>query len=141
VDTIPQLILGFFIAFLLHEITHLIILLLYKVPINSIIVTKWSGVGFLVENDKYIFNNKILSLVYFLPLFWCLIYFINPNEPFFLMFPLVNLSGGIGDFYIFIRLMLMPEEKRLAWANSSDEKILKSTIWKKDIRHRGIIQN
>ncbi len=136
---ILQIILGFIIAFILHEITHLLVLIYYKVPITSIILTKWSGVGFLVENEKYINNNKILILVYFLPLIWCLVYFINPNEPFFLMFPLVNLSGGIADFYIFVRLILLPEDKRLAWVNASDEKILRSTLWKKDISPKNIL--
>ena len=130
---ILQIILGFIIAFILHEITHLIVLVYYKVPITSIIVTKWSGVGFIVDNEKYINNNKILTLVHFLPLIWCLVYFINLNEPFFLMFPLVNLSGGIADFYVFVRLIMLPGEKRLAWVNASDEKIIRSTLWKKDI--------
>ena len=138
---ILQIIIGFILAFILHEITHLIVLIYYKVPITSIILTKWSGVGFLVENEKYINNNKILILVYFLPLIWCLVYFIQPNEPFFLMFPLVNLSGGIADFYIFVRLMLLPEDKRLAWVNASDEKILKATLWKKDLSSKSILQD
>jgi len=138
---ILQIIIGFILAFILHEITHLIVLIYYKVPITSIILTKWSGVGFLVENEKYINNKKILILVYFLPLIWCLVYFIQPNEPFFLMFPLVNLSGGIADFYIFVRLMLLPEDKRLAWVNASDEKILKATLWKKDLSSKSILQD
>ena len=138
--TILQIILGFIIAFILHELSHLLVLIYYKVPINTLIITKWSGIGFIVENEKYIKNNKILTLVYFLPLLWCFVYFISPNDPFFLMFPLVNLTGGIGDFYIYIRLILLPEQKRLEWVNSSDKKILKSILWKKDLRPKSTMQ-
>jgi len=67
------------------------------------------------------------------PLIWCFIIFINPNDPFYLMFPIVNISGGIGDFYFFIRLIVLPDEKRLDWANSVEDKILKTIIWKKEI--------
>ncbi len=128
-----QLIFGFLTAFILHEITHLIVLIYYKVPIKAIILTKWSGFGFLVDNDKYIKDNRKLALVHFLPLIWCFIIFINPNDPFYLMFPIVNISGGIGDFYFFIRLIVLPDNKRLAWANSIEDKILKTIIWKKEI--------
>ena len=133
---IIQIILGFLIALIIHESTHLIVLIYYKVPINTIIITKWSGVGFLVENEKYINDNKKLILVHFLPLIWCLIYFINPNDPFYLMFPLVNLSGGIGDFYLYIRLVTLPKERRIKWANSCDDKVLKTILWKKEIRSK-----
>jgi hypothetical protein len=68
-------------------------------------------------------------------------YFINPNEPFFLMFPLVNIFGGVGDFYSFFKLIIVPPEKRIEMANSSDEKVLKKIIWRKDISHHNQLFN
>ena len=56
------------------------------------------------------------------------------------MFPIVNISGGIGDFYFFIRLILLKGDDRLAWANSSEKKILKTIIWKKEINPKKTIQ-
>jgi hypothetical protein len=105
----------------------------YKIPVKSIILTKWSAFGFLVENEKYVNNNKILFLLHFLPLIWCLFIFINPNEPYILMFPLVNISGGVGDMYYFFRIVTLSPEKRIEWANKSDKKILKSVIWEKEL--------
>jgi len=61
------------------------------------------------------------------------VYFINPSEPFFLMFPIVNIFGGAGDFYSFFKLIIIPPEKRIQLANISDEKVLKKIIWRKDI--------
>jgi len=68
-----------------------------------------------------------------LPLIWCLVFFINPNEPYLLMFPLVNIFGGVGDMYYFFRIASLPTQKRIEWANKNDEKVLKSIIWKKEI--------
>lgn len=138
---IIQIMVGFILALIIHESTHLLVLIYYKVPINTIIITKWSGLGFLVENEKYINDNRKLILVHFLPLIWCLIYFINPNEPFYLMFPLVNLSGGIGDFYVFARIVTLPIYKRVDWANNCDKKILNSILWKKELRSNNIFQD
>ena len=137
---IIQIMVGFILALIIHESTHLLVLIYYKVPINAIIITKWSGLGFLVENEKYINDNRKLILVHFLPLIWCLVYFINPNEPFYLMFPLVNLSGGIGDFYVFARIVTLPNYKRVIWANNCDKKILNSILWKKELRSNNIFQ-
>jgi hypothetical protein len=64
-------------------------------------------------------------------------YFINPNEPFFLMFPAINIFGGMGDFYNFFRLIFIPPEKRIEIANNSDEKVLKQIIWRKEISLNG----
>ena len=94
-----RILIGFIIAFILHELTHLLVIFYYKIPIKAVILTKWTAFGFLIENNKYMNNQKILILLHFLPLIWCLIFFINPYEMFFLMFPLVNLFGGMGDFY------------------------------------------
>ena len=54
------------------------------------------------------------------------------DEIFFLVFPIVNIFGGIGDFYSFFRYIILPPEKRIEMANKSDEKVLKHIIWKKD---------
>jgi hypothetical protein len=59
---------------------------------------------------------------------------INPSDPFLLMFPLVNIFGGTGDMYYFFKMISLPPKKRIEWANKSDEKILKSIIWKKEIK-------
>ena len=96
------------------------------------VLTKWTAFGFLVENEKYVNNKKILFLLHFSPLVWCLIIFINPSDPGILMFPLVNIFGGVGDMYYFFRIITLSPEKRILWANESDEKILKSIIWKKE---------
>jgi len=108
-------------------------MLYFHIPFKAIVLTKWSAFGFLVDNETYISDNKKLLFLYFLPLIWCFLYFINPNEPFFLMFPVVNIFGGIGDFYSFFKLIIIPPEKRIEVANKSDEKVLKSIIWRKDI--------
>jgi hypothetical protein len=127
-----KVLIGFVIAIVLHELTHLLVIVYYKIPIKSIIFTKWTAFGFLVENEKFVNNRKILFLLYFLPLIWCLFIFINPGEPYLLMFPIVNLFGGVGDIYYFFRIIILEPDKRVEWANQSDEKILKSVIWKKE---------
>ena len=128
-----KMLIGFILAIILHELTHLLVLVHYKIPIKSIIITKWSAFGFLVDNEKYINDSKILFLLHFLPLIWCLFYLMNTSEPYLLMFPLVNISGGVGDLYFYFRIISLEPEKRIEWANKSDEKILKSIIWKKEL--------
>jgi len=128
-----QYVLGIILAIFLHEATHLFTLIYYKIPLKAIILTKWSAIGFLVDNESYVKDNKKLFFLYFSPTIWCFVYFINPNEPFFLIFPLVNIFGGMGDFYNFFRHIRIPPEKRIEMANKSDEKVLKKIIWRKDI--------
>lgn len=128
-----KVLIGFVLAVILHELTHLLVITYYKIPIKSIVLTKWTAFGFLVENEKYVNNNKILFLLYFLPLIWCSFIIINPSEPYLLMFPLVNIFGGVGDMYYFFRIVTLTPEKRIEWANQSDKKILKSVVWKKEI--------
>lgn len=132
-DLILKMLIGFLLAFILHELTHFIVILYYKIPIKSIVLTKWSAFGFLVDNEKYINNKKILILLHFSPLVWCSFYIVNPNEPYFLMLALFNITGGVGDMYYFFRIILLSPEKRIEWANKSDEKILKSIIWQKQL--------
>jgi len=131
-DPFLQFIFGLIIAIILHELTHLLTMIYYNIPFKAIVLTKWSAVGFLVDNESYVADNKKLFFLYFLPLSGCLIYFINPSEPFFLMFPIVNIFGGAGDFYSFFKLIIIPPEKRIQLANMSDEKVLKKIIWRKD---------
>jgi hypothetical protein len=133
-DPFLQFLLGLILAVVLHELTHLVTMIYYNIPFKAIVVTKWSAIGFLVDNESYITDNKKLFFLYFSPLIWCLVYFINPNEPFFLMFPIVNIFGGVGDFYSFFKLIVIPPEKRVDLANQNDEKVLKKIIWRKDIR-------
>ncbi len=133
-DPFLQFLLGLILAVVLHELTHLVTMIYYNIPFKAIVVTKWSAIGFLVDNESYIADNKKLFFLYFSPLIWCLVYFINPNEPFFLMFPIVNIFGGVGDFYSFFKLIVIPPEKRVDLANQNDEKVLKKIIWRKDIK-------
>ena len=128
-----QFVIGVTLAFFLHELTHLLTLIYYKIPFKAIVLTKWSAIGFLIDNETYVTDNKKLLILYLSPLIWCFMYFINPNQPFFLMFPVVNIFGGIGDFYSFFRLIIIPPEKRIEIANNSDDKVLKNIIWRKDI--------
>jgi hypothetical protein len=128
-----KMLIGFILAFILHELTHLLVIVYYKIPIKSIVLTKWTAFGFLVENEKYVNDRKILLLLHFSPLIWCSFYIINPNEPFFLMFAIFNITGGVGDMYYFFRIISLSPEKRIEWANKSDEKILKSIIWQKEL--------
>ena len=132
-EAIWRVIIGFIFAFILHELTHLLVLIYYKIPIKSIVITKWTSFGFLVDNEKYVNDRKKLFLLHFLPLFWCLVIIIDPSEIYLLMFPLVNISGGVGDMYYFFRIIALSPEKRIDWTNKCDEKILKSIIWKKKI--------
>ena len=132
-EPIITLIITFILAITLHELTHLLIIFYYKIPFKAIVLTKWSAFGFLVDNEKYVNNKKILILLHFLPLIWCLVFFINPNDPALVMFPIVNIFGGIGDMYYFFKIISLSPQKRVEWANSSDEKILKSVIWMKKI--------
>jgi hypothetical protein len=132
-DPFWQFIIGMTLAIILHELTHLLTMIYYKIPFKAIVLTKWSAVGFLVDNESYIEDNKKLAGLYFSPLIWCLMYFINPSEPFFLMFPIVNIFGGVGDFYSFFKYYTIPPEKRIEIANNSDEKVLKKIIWRKEI--------
>ncbi|HVQ01141.1 MAG TPA: metalloprotease family protein [Candidatus Thermoplasmatota archaeon] len=132
-DYLLQLTLGVLIAILLHELSHFVVLIYYKIPIQAIVLTKWSAVGFLVDNETYVTNNKKLFFLHFAPLIGCLLFFINTHEPFFWMFPFVNIFGGIGDFYYFFKLIILSPEKRIDRANNADEKVLKTIIWRKNI--------
>ena len=132
-DITLKVLIGFTLAIILHELTHLLVIFYYKIPIKSIILTKWTAFGFLVENEKYVNDNKILFLLHFLPLIWCSFIILNPSEPYLIMFPVVNIFGGAGDMYYFFRIYILSPEKRIEWANRSDEKILKSIIWKKEL--------
>jgi len=134
-DITLKVLIGFILAIILHELTHLVVIFYYKIPIKSIILTKWTAFGFLVENEKYVNNNKILFLLHFLPLIWCSFIIIDPTEPYLLMFPVVNIFGGVGDMYYFFRIYLLSPEKRIEWANRSDEKVIKSIIWKKELKN------
>ena len=129
-----RILIGFILAFILHELTHLLVIAYYKIPFKAIVITKWTSFGFLVDNETYVNDGKKLFLLHFLPLIWCLVFFINPNEPYLLMFPLVNIFGGVGDMYYFFRIASLPTQKRIEWANKNDEKVLKSIIWKKEIK-------
>ena len=131
-DALWGIILGFICAIILHELTHLLVILYYKIPIIAIILTKWSAFGFLVDNESYINDRKKLLLLHFSPMIWCLMAFINPKEIFFLMFPIVNLSGGIGDMYYYLKITTLPVQKRLEWSNKNDKKIFKSVIWMRE---------
>jgi hypothetical protein len=133
-DAIWRLLIGFILAFILHELTHLLVIFYYKIPIRAIVLTKWTAFGFLIDNEYYIQDNQKLALLHFLPLAWCLLFFINPNEPFFLMFPLVNIFGGLRDIYYFVQLIILPVDSRLAWATKNYEKIKETIIWKKELR-------
>ena len=132
-EPLLQFIFGLTLAIVLHELTHLLTMIYYKIPFKAIVLTKYSAVGFLVDNETYVTDNKKLLFLYFSPIVWSFVYFINPNELFFLMFPVVNIFGGMGDFYSFFRLIIIPPEKRIEVANNSDEKVLKKIIWRKDI--------
>ena len=132
-ETLWRILIGLILAILLHELTHLFVIFYYKIPFKAVILTKWTAFGFLVDNEKYVNDRKKLILLHFLPLIWCLMFFINPNEPFFVMFPLINIFGGLGDMYYFFRIILLPPQQRIEWANDNDEKILKAVIWKKEI--------
>lgn len=140
-EVIWRILIGFFLAFVLHELTHLLVITYYKIPCKAIVITKYSAFGFLVENEKYVNNKKILFLLHFLPLIWCLVALINLQEPYLLMFPLVNLSGGVGDMYYFFKIISLSPEQRVEWANKSDEKVLNSIIWKKEIKVNEALEN
>jgi hypothetical protein len=123
---------GFLFALILHELTHLLVITYYHIPFKAIIITKWSAIGFLVDNDAYLHSNKKLTLLHFSPLLWCFVVFINPQDIFFIMFPLVNIFGGIGDIYYFVRFLPLDLPERKKYAKKIDKKILQSIIWKKD---------
>jgi hypothetical protein len=133
IDLILKILITLIVALILHELTHLLVILYYKIPIKAIIMTKWTAIGFLVDNEKYMRDRKKLIFLHLLPLIWCLIIFINLNEPFLFIFPLVNIFGGIGDIYYFTKYITLPIDKRIEWANRSDEKIRKSIIWIKEM--------
>ena len=101
-DMILKMLIGFILAISLHELTHLIVIFRYKIPIKAVILTRWTAFGFLLDNESYVNNDKIMILLHFSPLIWCLLLFINPTEMFFIMFPLVNVFGGLGDIYFYI---------------------------------------
>ena len=131
-DIIILGLLGFIFAIILHELTHLLVITYYQIPFKAIIITKWSAIGFLVDNEAYLHSNKIMTLLYFSPLIWSLVIIIKPGDFFLLMFPLVNIFGGLGDIYYYFRLLPMTNSDRIKWANNSDDKILKTIIWKKE---------
>ena len=132
-NVLLSLIMGLSLALVLHELTHLLVIFYYKIPFKAIVITKWTAFGFLVDNKMYVNNGRILVLLYLLPLIWCCMVFIEPTEPFLVMFPLVNILGGLGDMYNYFKIKSIPPQKRIEWANSSDEKALKSVIWMKEL--------
>ena len=132
-DLLLQILLTVILALILHELTHLLVILYYKIPIKAIIITKWTAAGFLVDNETYLADTKKLALLHFLPLIWCFAPLIDISNPALLMFPLVNIFGGLGDMYYFYRYITLPIDQRIEWANKSDEKIRKSVIWMREI--------
>ena len=132
-NVLLSVMMGLSLALVLHELTHLLVIFYYKIPFRAIVLTKWTAFGFLVENKMYVNNGRILVLLYFLPLIWCCMFFVDPTEPFLVMFPLVNIFGGLGDMYNYFKIISIPPQKRIEWANSSDEKALKSVIWMKEL--------
>ena len=132
-EVVLRIILGFIFAVILHELTHLLVIVYYNVPLKAVVFTKWAAFGFLIDNEDYVNDSKILILLHFLPLIWCLMIFFNPNDPFFVMFLLANIFGGMGDIYHFFRLILVSPQKRVEWVQKNDEKILRSIIWKREI--------
>jgi len=132
-NVLLSVMMGLSFALVLHELTHLLVIFYYKIPFKAIVLTKWTAFGFLVENKMYVNNGRILVLLYFLPLIWCCMFFIDPTEPFLVMFPLVNIFGGLGDMYNYFKIISIPPQKRIEWANSSDDKALKSVIWMKEL--------
>ena len=132
-NVLLSVIMGLSLALVLHELTHLLVIFYYKIPFKAIVLTKWTAFGFLVDNKMYVNNGRILVLLYFLPLIWCCMFFIDPTEPFLVMFPLVNIFGGLGDMYNYFKIISIPPQKRIEWANSSDDKALKSVIWMKEL--------
>lgn len=132
-NVLLSVMMGLSLALVLHELTHLLVIFYYKIPFKAIVLTKWTAFGFLVENKMYVNNGRILVLLYFLPLIWCCMFFIDPTEPFLVMFPLVNIFGGLGDMYNYFKIISIPSQKRIEWANSSDDKALKSVIWMKEL--------
>ena len=131
-DITLQILLGLIVALILHELTHLLVIFYYRIPLKAIVLTKWTAFGFLVDNEHYATDDKKLILLHFLPLIWCLVIFIDPSKPYLLMFPLVNIFGGFGDMYYYLRIVLLPSQERVAWLNRSDERVLKSIVWKKE---------
>ena len=132
-NVLLSVMMGLSLALVLHELTHLLVIFYYKIPFKAIVLTKWTAFGFLVENKMYVNNGRILVLLYFLPLIWCCMFFIDTTEPFLVMFPLVNIFGGLGDMYNYFKIISIPPQKRIEWANSSDDKALKSVIWMKEL--------
>jgi hypothetical protein len=132
-DPLSEILIGATLAFLLHELTHLLVIYHYKIRIKAIVFTKWSVFGFLVDNKSYIDNNRKLVFLHISPLIWCTLIFVAPHQPFFLMFLLVNLFGGIGDIYSFFKIIIISPEERVEWTTKNEEKILKSIIWRKNI--------
>ena len=132
-NVLLSVMMGLSLALVLHELTHLLVIFYYKIPFKAIVLTKWTAFGFLVENKMYVNNGRILVLLYFLPLIWCCMFFVDPTEPFLVMFPLVNIFGGLGDMYNYFKIVSIPPQKRIEWANSSDDKAIKSVIWMKEL--------
>jgi hypothetical protein len=132
-DLMLRILFGITLAIILHELTHLIVIYYYKIPVKAVVLTKWTAFGFLIENENYMNDGKKLILLHFLPLIWCLMIIIDPNEIFFYMFPFVNIFGGLGDFYFYFKIKELSSKERIEWANNCDDKILKSAIWKKVI--------
>ena len=90
-----RIIIGFILAVLLHELTHLVVIMYYKVPLKAVVFTKWAAFGFLIDNKDCVHDVKKMILLHFLPLIWCLMIFCNPSDPFFVMFFLANIFGGM----------------------------------------------
>jgi hypothetical protein len=126
-----RLLLGVLIALILHESTHYAAIVHYKIRIKAIVFTWWTAFGFLVENKDFLKNMRTVAVIYFCPLLWSLLYFIDTKDTFFWAFPIANIAGGIGDLYFFIRLARMPVTERIKWADKIDKKLLKGAVWKK----------
>ena len=47
-DPFWQFIIGMTLAIILHELTHLLTIIYYKIPFKAIVLTKCSAVGFLI---------------------------------------------------------------------------------------------
>ncbi len=131
---LPDIVLGALLAILLHEIFHYLGMLACKVRIRAFVLTWWTALGFIVVNEDFVTNARKLAIVYFLPLSMCPIILINPTNWFFIVFFLGNILGGVGDMYFYFRLMSLEPGKRVEWANKTDERMLRTAVWKRFCR-------
>jgi len=112
----------------LHELTHICVVYLFKGRISAFFITKKS-IGFLVRPDEHILTNRRLISILLAPQTCTLVFLFQPSYLYLLFFPIVNVIGGLGDIITLKRLLPIGIQERVERIKGMSESLGKGWFW------------